>query len=143
MQTLKRMINIVDSMRTRIRCPLCGHVVWEKTLKNAPYNIDIFAFDCKKSKGKGYGRNTFRYYRIIDKAFTQRVIEFLLDRIEVVEQYLKLQIGGDIWRKSKSVLMQDAPNTSFLMITPSSYNQKKNVKQNTSMLKISKSRFLK
>lgn len=123
-------------MRTRIRCPLCGHVVWEKTLQKAPYNIDIFAMDCKKSLGKGHGRNTFKFYQMVDKPFKKRVLEFLYRKIAVLEQHLRIQIGGIDWRKSENVWTQIAPHTSFLTTTESSISPKINVTKN-SFLKIS------
>jgi hypothetical protein len=117
----------VVSMRTRLRCPLCGHVVWEKTLENSPYNVDIFAMDCKKSKGKGHGRNTFKFYPMVDKTFKQRVLEFLYRKVESLEQHLRIQIGGIEWRKSSSVWIRTVPTTYSLTTTGSSNNQKINV----------------
>lgn len=129
-------------MRTRIRCPLCGAMAWESNFKKAPYNLDIFAMACKKSKGKGHGRNTFKFYRIVDKAFEHRVLDFLYRKIKDVERILEIKLGGEEWRKSKSVLIRVVPNTYCLTTTPSSYNRKTNA-TSSQFLRISKSNFLK
>jgi hypothetical protein len=81
-------------LRTRIRCPLCGALAWESNLMKSPHNLDIFAMGCQKSKGKGFGRNKFRFYRIFDKAFEQRILELLYEKIKGIEQFLKIRLGG-------------------------------------------------
>ena len=123
-------------MRTRIRCPLCGALAWESNFKKAPYNVDIFAMGCKKSLGKGHGRNTFKFFKMVDKSFKQRVLEFLYRKIEKLEQNLRIQIGGIDWQKSENVWIQTARPTSFLMMNVSSTNPKKNV-TTSNFLKIS------
>lgn len=112
-------------MRTRIRCPLCGALAWESNFEKGPYNLDIFAMDCKKSKGKGHGRNTFKFLRVVaDKLFKQRVLESLYNRIKVLEQHLRIQLGGNEWQKSKNVWIRPVQDTSYLTMTESSSNQK-------------------
>jgi hypothetical protein len=113
-------------MRTRIRCPLCGALAWESNFEKQPYNVDIFAMDCKKSKGKGHGRNTFKFFRLVDKPFKKRVLEFLYRKIEALEQHLRIQIGGIDWQKSESVWIQTVSHTSSLMTTESYTNPKIN-----------------
>jgi hypothetical protein len=113
-------------MRTRIRCPLCGALAWESNFEKGTHNIDILVMDCKKSKGKGHGRNTFKFYQMVDKSFKQRVLEFLYRKVESLEQYLRIQIGGIDWQKSENVWIQTAQPTYFLTITESYTNPKIN-----------------
>ena len=84
--------------------------------------------ECKKSAGKGHGRNKFKFYPVHDIPFKKRVLQLLYDRVRVLEQRLRLQIGGVEWRESESAWMQVVPDTSYLTITESSYNPNIRVK---------------
>jgi hypothetical protein len=79
------------------------------------------------SKGKGKGRCKFKFFRILDEKFERKVLEFLYKKVVGLDQYLKIRLGGNEWRKSKSVWMQDVPSTSYLMTIESSSNPKINV----------------
>lgn len=142
-------MKLVRRIRTRIRCPLCGHLVWESTFLKGPYPIDVKGMACKKSLGKGHGRNTFKFYPLTgeeNKPFLDRVKQFLADRIETIIQHWKLgivdnqilktllteneKLRSEIkWLKSLNVLTRDVPN-SYLLTTMEQKNSYTNPKRN-------------
>jgi len=71
-------------MRTRIRCPLCGQLVWENSFKKGPYPIEA-----KGMKGAGKAKG-FTFYPIDDISFLARVKSFLMERIETIAQQWQL-----------------------------------------------------
>jgi len=93
--------------RTRIRCPLCGQLVWQSSFDKAPYPIEAKIMLCKKSKGIGYGRNTFEYTQATDISFLSQVQDYLVEKISVVAKLFQLGV-----KQTENQLLEMVENQS-------------------------------
>ena len=143
-------------MRTRIRCPLCGNLSWESAFLKGPYQIEAKGMECKKSLGKGHGRNKFKFYNLTgveNQPFLDRIKSFLHERIEVIMQHWKygitksestvinalkskiIELENEIqWLKSSNVLTVTATPGLQLKTEDEYVNQKNPATQRNEMI---------
>jgi len=78
-------------IRQRIRCPVCGMVNAGNHIGGAGlYPIECLELYCEKSKGKGYGRNKFKWRRYpMPKEIAKAVLLCLEKAIKKIKEYLE------------------------------------------------------
>jgi hypothetical protein len=100
-----------------IRCPLCGKLSRQRNFDNSPHKIEI---RIQEIGGDKY----IRWYKADDEAITKEVIEYIIQRVEILLASLKKE---DQWHILKNTLIRVVPSTSYSMTSVLSSNQKSDV----------------
>jgi len=133
--------------RTRIRCPLCGHLVYQSTFEKGPFSLKAMVM---KGLGRGHG---FSFSKVANIDFLFEMKDFLVERVKQLYKHLtgtdidELEeiVGGELERlklstasirpvKNLSSLKMEQPLFRRRISVPVIGNQVKNLTISTTRL---------